>query len=67
MEDGARSRADPGGVDVRSEWTPRLCIEIVGYDNIQFAKAQNVVRGTGLEPLTKNEKAKRELEIKGVA
>ena len=42
-------------------------IEIVGYDNIQFAKAQNVVRGTGLEPLTKNEKAKQELAKKGMA
>jgi hypothetical protein len=31
-------------------------LEIVGYDNIQFTKAQNVLRGMGLEQLSKNEK-----------
>jgi hypothetical protein len=36
-------------------------LEIVGYDNIQFTKAQNVLRGMGLEQLSKNEKAKQEL------
>ena len=42
-------------------------IEIVGYDNIQFTKAQNVLRGMGLEQLTKNEKAMQELAKKGMA
>jgi hypothetical protein len=39
----------------------------VGYDNIQFTKSQNVLRGMGLEHLTKNEKAKQELSKKGMA
>ena len=42
-------------------------VEIVGYDNIQFTKAENVLRGMGLEQLTKNEKAKQELSNKGMA
>jgi lactoylglutathione lyase len=42
-------------------------IEIVGYDNIQFTKAPNVLRGMGLMHLTKNEKAKKELADKGMA
>jgi lactoylglutathione lyase len=42
-------------------------VEIVGYDNIQFTKAPNVLRGMGLEHLSKNEKAKKELAEKGMA
>jgi catechol 2,3-dioxygenase-like lactoylglutathione lyase family enzyme len=42
-------------------------IEIVGYDNIQFTKAPNVLRGMGLEGLSKNDSAKRELAEKGMA
>ena len=32
-------------------------IEIVGYDNVQFTKAPNVLRGMGLTHLSKNERA----------
>jgi lactoylglutathione lyase len=42
-------------------------VEIVGYDNIQFTKAPNVLRGMGLAHLAKNEKAKKELAAKGMA
>jgi len=42
-------------------------VEIVGYDNIQFTKAPNVLRGMVLEQLNKNEKAKKELSEKGMA
>jgi len=42
-------------------------VEIVGYDNIQFTKASNVLRGMGLTHLAKNEKAKKELADKGMA
>jgi hypothetical protein len=42
-------------------------VEIVGYDNIQFTKATNVLRGMGLMRLAKNEKAKKELAEKGMA
>jgi len=39
----------------------------VGYDNIPFTKAPNVLRGLGLTHLARNENAKRELAEKGVA
>src|SRR6516165_9803987 len=45
-------------LDFRDPWGNR--IEIVGYDNIQFTKAPNVLRGMGLTHLAKNERAKRE-------
>ena len=41
-------------------------IEIVGYDNIQFTKAPNVLRGMGLSQLAKNAKARKELSDKGM-
>src|SRR3984957_14767625 len=52
-------------LDFRDPWGNR--IEIVSYDNIQFTKAPNVLRGMGLEQLTKNESAKKELAEKGMA
>jgi lactoylglutathione lyase len=52
-------------LDFRDPWGNR--VEIVGYDNIQFTKAPNVLRGMGLTQLTKNESAKRELAEKGMA
>jgi lactoylglutathione lyase len=52
-------------LDFRDPWGNR--IEIVAYDNIQFTKAPNVLRGMGLTQLTKNESAKKELAEKGMA
>jgi hypothetical protein len=52
-------------LDFRDPWGNR--IEIIGYDNIQFTKAPNVLRGMGLDHLTKNEKAIAELTGKGMA
>ena len=46
-------------LDFRDPWGNR--VEIVGYDNIQFTKATNVLRGMGLSHLAKNERAKQEL------
>ena len=54
-----------GFLDFRDPWGNR--IEIVGYDNIQFTKAPNVLRGMGLTHLGKNEQAKKELAKKGMA
>jgi lactoylglutathione lyase len=51
-------------LDFRDPWGNR--IEIVGYENIQFTKAPNVLRGMGLTHLAKNEKAKKELAEKGM-
>jgi lactoylglutathione lyase len=52
-------------LDFRDPWGNR--IEIVGYDNIQFTKAPNVLRGMGLAHLAKNENALKELTEKGMA
>jgi lactoylglutathione lyase len=52
-------------LDFLDPWGNR--IEIVGYDNIQFTKAPNVLRGMGLTHLSKNESAQRELAEKGMA
>src|SRR5262252_4775534 len=42
-------------LDFLDPWGNR--IEIVGYDNIQFSKAPNVLRGMGLSHLSKKEPA----------
>jgi lactoylglutathione lyase len=52
-------------LDFLDPWGNR--IEIVGYDNIQFTKAPNVLRGMGLAHMSKNEKAIKELTDKGMA
>ncbi len=52
-------------LDFRDPWGNR--IEIVGYGNIQFSKAPNVLRGMGLTHLWKNAKAIKELADKGMA
>ena len=52
-------------LDFLDPWGNR--IEIVGYENIQFTKAPNVLRGMGLEALRKNAAATKELAAKGMA
>lgn len=52
-------------LDFLDPWGNR--IEIIGYENIQFTKAPHVLRGMGLEKLTKNQKAIDELTEKGMA
>jgi len=39
----------------------------VSYDNVQFTKAPNVLRGMGLSHLSKNAAAIKELAEKGMA
>jgi lactoylglutathione lyase len=51
-------------LDFRDPWGNR--IEIVGYDNVQFSKAPNVLRGMGLTHLSKNAHAMKELAEKGM-
>jgi predicted enzyme related to lactoylglutathione lyase len=52
-------------LDFLDPWGNR--IEIVGYDNVQFTKAPNVLRGMGLTHLSKNETAVQQLTEKGMA
>jgi predicted enzyme related to lactoylglutathione lyase len=71
-KDAARKALKEAGVtpldgpflDFRDPWGNR--VEIVGYENVQFTKAPNVLRGMGLMHLAKNEKAKKELAEKGM-
>ena len=63
---GAGVETLPGPfLDFRDPWGNR--IEIVGYDNVQFSKAPNVLRGMGLAHLSKNAMAIKELAEKGMA
>ena len=52
-------------LDFLDPWGNR--IEIVSYENVQFTKAPNVLRGMGLSQLPKNQKAIEELSAKGMA
>lgn len=52
------------GLNFRDPWGNR--IEVVPYEDIQFTKAPNVLRGMGLENLKKTESAIEELEKKGM-
>lgn len=52
-------------LDFRDPWGN--LVEIVGYSNIQFTKADHVLRGMGLAHLRKTESAVRELAEKGMA
>ena len=51
-------------LDFLDPWGNR--VEIVGYTNIQFTKAPNVLRGMGLTHLSKNATAIKELTDKGM-
>lgn len=57
---------EPGPfLDFRDPWGN--LVEIIGYTNIQFTKADHVLRGMGLAHLKKNEQALEELREKGMA
>ena len=51
-------------LDFLDPWGNR--VEIVSYQNIQFTKAPNVLRGMGLDDLGKTDGALTELENKGM-
>ena len=53
-----------GRLDFRDPWGNH--VEVVDYREIQFTKAENVLRGMGLEDLEKSDAAKVELRAKGL-
>src|SRR4030042_5779337 len=56
----------PGSfLDFLDPWGNRF--EIVSYENVQFTKAPNVLRGLGLTHLSKNKQAIKELTVKDMA
>jgi lactoylglutathione lyase len=54
-----------GSVDFRDPWGNH--VQVVQYDEIQFTKAAEVLRGMSLERLKKSEQALEELRAKGLA
>jgi lactoylglutathione lyase len=54
-----------GRLDFRDPWGNH--VEVVDYREIQFTKAENVLRGMGLEGLEKSDVALEELRSKGLA
>jgi lactoylglutathione lyase len=54
-----------GGVDFRDPWGNN--VQVVDYREIQFTKADHVLRGMGLDGLQKTEQALEELRRKGLA
>src|ERR1700758_4318379 len=72
-KEAVRQALAPGGgetlpgpfLDFRDPWGNR--VEIVGYENIQFSKAPNVLRGMGLAHLSKSPQALKELADKGMS
>src|SRR5436309_12414247 len=52
-------------LDFLDPWGNR--VEIVAYENIQFSKTPQVLRGMGLTQLSKNNSALKELSDKGMA
>lgn len=57
--------ADVQGNRIHDPWGNNL--EIVAYEDVQFTKAPEVLRGMGLEKLEKTETALDELRSKGLA
>jgi lactoylglutathione lyase len=54
-----------GSVDFRDPWGNH--VQVVDYREIQFTKAEDVLRGMGLDELEKTDKARAELRAKGLA
>ena len=52
-------------LNFRDPWGNR--VEVVPYDDIQFTKADPILRGMGLDGLEKTDSAKQELARKGLA
>jgi lactoylglutathione lyase len=53
-----------GSVDFRDPWGNH--VQVVDYREIQFTKAESVLRGMGLDDLEKTERALEELHSKGL-
>jgi lactoylglutathione lyase len=54
-----------GGVDFRDPWGNNF--QVVDYREVQFTKADHILRGMGLDGVQKTEQALEELRRKGLA
>lgn len=64
LDEAGVDRLDTSGFEFRDPWGNR--IQVVAYADVQFSKAEAVLRGMGLDP-DKNESALAELDEKGMA
>ena len=64
LEAAREAGAEINGNRIRDPWGNNL--EIVGYEDVQFTKAREILRGMGLD-LQKSEQALDELRAKGLA
>jgi catechol 2,3-dioxygenase-like lactoylglutathione lyase family enzyme len=65
LEEGGVEVSRPPSLDFRDPWGNQ--VQVVDYREIQFTKAQEVLRGMGLDGLEKTERARAELRDKGLA
>jgi lactoylglutathione lyase len=65
LQEAGVSVQPSGSVDFRDPWGNH--VQVVQYDEIQFSKSENVLRGMGLDGLEKTEQALEELRTKGLA
>jgi lactoylglutathione lyase len=56
--------ADVSGNRIRDPWGNN--IEVVAYEDVQFTKAPEILRGMGLDELEKTDEARGELRAKGL-
>jgi len=64
LEAAREAGADVSGNRIRDPWGNNL--EVVAYEDVQFTKAPEILRGIGLEGLEKTEQAREELRAKGL-
>jgi lactoylglutathione lyase len=64
LEAAREAGADVGGNRIRDPWGNN--VEVVAYEDVQFTKAPEILRGMGLDGLEKNDEARDELRAKGV-
>jgi lactoylglutathione lyase len=68
-KEGALDAAREAGAEVRGNrirdpWGNN--VEVVGYEDVQFTKAPEILNGMGLDGLEKTEQAREELRAKGL-
>ena len=64
LEAARQAGADVNRNRIRDPWGNN--VEVVAYEDVQFTKAPEILRGLGLDGLAKTEQAREELRAKGL-
>ena len=64
LEAARQAGADVNRNRIRDPWGNN--VEVVAYEDVQFTKAPEILRGMGLDGLAKTEQAREELRAKGL-